>query len=348
MEEGADAMKSKRKRTDEQLSAISSEALTEELLNRLYARRLEITNLLRSLHGRTRPFSQPTLDYWATRFTLAGEVSHAIEEGQFVIHYQPQVSLRSRKLVGFEALVRWRHPKRGLISPGEFVSVAEETGLIVPLGDWVLDQSCGQLAAWRREIPGAESLTLHVNIASAQIGREDTPDRVKDCLQRHDLPPEALHLEITETSVIEKPGVTATVLEKLRHNNVQVWLDDFGTGHSSLSSLHRFALSGLKIDRSFVGQLEQPNSGLITKAILALSHNLGLQVTAEGIETASQADALEQWECEFGQGYYFSRPVPASAGANYIIAEHSGLLEHKATTQAQASNLSGFPPLTLV
>jgi EAL domain-containing protein (putative c-di-GMP-specific phosphodiesterase class I) len=340
-------MNSKRKRTDEQLSAISSEALTEELLNRLYARRLEITNLLRSLHGTTRP-SQPTLHYWATRFTLAGEVSQALEQGQFVIHYQPQVSLRSRKLVGFEALVRWRHPKRGLISPGAFVSVAEETGLIVPLGDWVLDQSCRQVAAWRREIPGAEALTVHVNIASAQIGREDTPDRVKDCLQRHGLPPEALHLEITETSVIENPGVTAKVLEKLRHDNVQVWLDDFGTGHSSLSSLHRFALSGLKIDRSFVGQMEQPNSGLITKAILALSHNLGLQVTAEGIETPRQADELEQWECEFGQGYYFSRPVPASTGTKYILAEQSGLLERKAKARAQTANFSSFPPLTLV
>jgi EAL domain-containing protein (putative c-di-GMP-specific phosphodiesterase class I) len=341
-------MRPNRKATAEQLSNISLEVLTEELLNRLYARRLEITNLLRSLHGRTHPFSQPTIDYWASRFTLAGEVSHAIEEGQFVIHYQPQVSLRSRKLVGFEALVRWRHPKRGLISPGEFVSVAEETGLIVPLGDWVLDQSCRQLAVWRREIPGTEALTMHVNIASAQIAREDTPDRVMACLQRHDLPPEALHLEITETSVIEKPGVTARILEKLRQANVQVWLDDFGTGHSSLSSLHRFALSGLKIDRSFVSQMELPNSGLITKAILALSHSLGLHVTAEGIETARQADELEQWDCEFGQGYYFSRPVPASTAAKYILAQEHGLLEHKERAQAQAANTSGFPPLTLV
>lgn len=340
-------MRPNRKAAAEQLSNISLEALTEELLNRLYARRLEITNLLRSLHGRTRP-SQPTLHYWASRFTLAGEVSHAIEEGQFVIHYQPQVSLRSRKLVGFEALVRWRHPKRGLVSPGEFVSVAEETGLIVPLGDWILDQSCRQLAAWRREIPGTEALTMHVNIASAQIGREDTPDRVIACLQRHELPPEALHLEITETSVIEKPGVTARVLEKLRQGNVQVWLDDFGTGHSSLSSLHRFALSGLKIDRSFVSQMELPNSGLITKAILALAHNLGLQVTAEGIETARQADELEEWDCEFGQGYYFSRPVPASTATKYILAQDSGLLEHKERAQAHAANASSFPPLTLV
>jgi diguanylate cyclase len=129
---------------------------------------------------------------------------------------------------------------------------------------------------------------------------------------------------------------------------VQVWLDDFGTGHSSLSSLHRFALSGLKIDRSFVGQMELPNSGLITKAILALSHNLGLQVTAEGIETARQADELEQWDCEFGQGYYFSRPVPASTANKYILAQESGLLEHKERAQAQAANGSSFPPLTLV
>jgi len=237
-------VKTKRKVVPENLSGVSSGALTEELLNRLYARRLEITNLLNCLDGK-RQVSQPTFQNWISRLTLAEEVSHAIDEQQFVIHYQPQVSLRSRKLVGFEALVRWRHPKRGLIPPDEFVSVAEETGLINPLGDWVLDQACRQLSVWREEIPGAETLTMHVNIASAQISREDTPIRVKDCLQHHGLPPQALHLEITETSVIEKPDITARVLGKLKQANVQVWLDDFGTGHSSLSSLHRFALSGL-------------------------------------------------------------------------------------------------------
>lgn len=340
-------MRSQRKGTGDALSSVSSEALTEELLNRLYARRLEITNLLRSLHGNTHPLSKPALEYWTSRFALAGEVDRAIEHGQFIMHYQPLVSLRSRKLVGFEALVRWRHPKRGLISPSEFVSVAEETGSIIPLGDWILDQSCRQLANWRTEIPGTEELTVHVNIASAQIGREDTPDRIKDCLKRHELPPEALHLEITETSVIEKPGVTAKILEMLRQNNVQVWLDDFGTGYSSLSSLHRFALSGLKIDRSFVGQMEQPNSGLITKAILALAHSLGLKVTAEGIETARQADELERWDCEFGQGYYFSRPVPASTAAEYILTENSGLPGHKEKATAHAANLSGAPPMML-
>lgn len=343
-------MKSRRKQEGDGLSAVSSEDLTQELLKRLYARRLEITHLLRSLNGQKHPVSvsQPTVQHWMKRFTLAGEVSHAIEEQQFVIHYQPQVNLKSRKLVGFEALVRWRHPKRGLVSPCDFVSVAEETGLIVPLGDWILDQACRQLCVWREEIPGAGALRMHVNIASAQVGREDTPSLVEDCLERHRLPPDALHLEITETSVIDKPDVAARVLEKLRHRNVHVWLDDFGTGHSCLSSLHRFALSGLKIDRSFVGQMEQPNSGMITKAILALSHNLGLLVTAEGIETAKQADELERWHCEFGQGYYFSKPVSASTATKYILAESFGLLEHRQTTHTQVSNLSVYPPLMLI
>ena len=340
-------MKAKRKQTSGSLSTVSSEALTQELLNRLYARRLEISNLLDFLDGK-RQVSQPSFQNWITRVTLAEEVSDAIDEQQFVIHYQPQVSLRSRKLVGFEALVRWRHPKRGLIPPGEFVSVAEETGLIIPLGDWVLDQACRQLSVWREEIPGAKALTMHVNIASAQIGREDTPIRVMDCLQRHTLPPEALHLEITETSVIEEPDNTARVLEKLRHSNVQVWLDDFGTGYSSLSSLHRFALSGLKIDRSFVGHMEHPNSGLITKAILALSQNLGLQVTAEGIETARQADELERWNCEYGQGFYFSTPIPASTATKYILADSFGLLEHRERAHDHVSNLSGSPPPMVV
>jgi EAL domain-containing protein (putative c-di-GMP-specific phosphodiesterase class I) len=254
----------------------------------------------------------------------------------------------SRKLVGFEALVRWRHPKRGLISPCEFVSVAEETGLIVPLGDWVLDQACRQLSVWREEIPGADSLRMHVNMASAQIGREDTPILVEECLQRHNLLPGALHLEITETSVIDNPEIAARVLEKLRQGNVHVWLDDFGTGHSSLSSLHRFALSGLKIDRSFVGQMDEPNSRLITKAILALSRSLGLQVIAEGIETAKQADELERWNCEYGQGYYFSKPVPASAATRYILAENLGIAEPTKSLHGQTSSLSGCPPLMLV
>jgi len=341
-------MSSKRKKPDESLSAISSEDLAEELLKRLYARRLEIAHLLRSLNGQEHQISQPVFQHWAKRFTLAGEVSHAIEEQQFLIYYQPQVNLASRKLVGFEALVRWRHPKRGLVSPCDFVSVAEETGLIVPLGDWVLDQACRQLSLWRNEMPEADSLRMHVNMASAQIGREDTPILVEECLHRYKLPADALHLEITETSVIEKPEIAARVLEKLRHGNVHVWLDDFGTGHSSLSSLHQFALSGLKIDRTFVGQMEQPNSGLITKAIVALAHNLGLQVTAEGIETARQADELERWNCEYGQGYYFSKPVPANAATAYILAETLGVSEQTKSAQAQASSLSGCGSLMLV
>jgi EAL domain-containing protein (putative c-di-GMP-specific phosphodiesterase class I) len=295
-----------------------------------------------------RQVPQHTFQKWISRFKLAEEVSDAIDEQQFVIHYQPQVSLRSRKLVGFEALVRWRHPNRGLIPPGEFVAVAEETGLIIPLGDWVLDQACRQVSVWRSEIPGAEALTMHVNVASAQIGRQDTPIRVKDCLQRHGLAPEALHLEITETSVIEKPDLTARVLEELRKTNVQVWLDDFGTGYSCLSSLHRFALSGLKIDRSFVKQMEHPHSGLITKAILALAHNLGLHVMAEGIETAGQADELERLNCEYGQGYYFSRAVPASSASKYMLTDTFGWLESKESAHNQVSNLSGFPPQLVV
>src|SRR4051794_9193282 len=341
-------MKAKRKRISGGFSAVSSEALTEELLGRLYARRLEIKNLLYSFDGNSNPFSQTTHQYWASRFALAGEVSHAIQKQQFVIYYQPQVSLASRKVVGFEALVRWRHPKRGLIPPGEFVSVAEETGLIVPLGDWILDQACAQLAFWREAIPGALGLSMYVNMASAQIGREDTAERVMECLGRNRLPPEALRLEITETSVIEKPDVTARVLEKLRFSNVEVWLDDFGTGYSSLSSLHKFALSGLKIDRSFVSQMEQPNSDLITKAIVALSHNLELKVTAEGIETDRQADELERWGCEYGQGYYFSKPVPANAAARYLLDEYSGFSEHKEHAQCQTSNSSGFQSLMMI
>jgi EAL domain-containing protein (putative c-di-GMP-specific phosphodiesterase class I) len=341
-------MSSKGRTSDKSLSAVSSEDLAEELLNRLYARRLEIAQLLRSLNGHKHEISQPVFQHWAKRFALAGEVSHAIEEQQFLLYYQPQVNLASRKLVGFEALVRWRHPKRGLVSPCDFVSVAEETGLIVPIGDWVLDQACRQLSLWREEVPGADTLRMHVNMASAQIGREETPTLVEECLQRHKLPPDALHLEITETSVIEKPEIAARVLEKLRLGNVHVWLDDFGTGHSSLSSLHQFALSGLKIDRSFVSQMEQPTSGVITKAIVALAHNLGLQVTAEGIETARQADELERWDCEFGQGYLFSRPVPASAATNYMLAENSGVLGRRQSARAQAASSSGCPPLMLV
>ncbi|MFL6417296.1 MAG: putative bifunctional diguanylate cyclase/phosphodiesterase [Bryobacteraceae bacterium] len=341
-------MNPKGKRIDHRLSAVPFEELTEELLKRLYARRLEITHLLQSLDGQNHPLSRPAFQHWAKRFTLAGEVSHALEERQFVIHYQPQVHLTTRKLVGFEALVRWRHPTRGLVRPDEFVAVAEETGLIIPLGDWVLDQACRQLSFWRQEVPGAEALTMHVNVASAQIGRENTPILVDECLDRYKLPPEALHLEITETSVIDNPEVVARTLEKLRHRNVQVWLDDFGTGHSSLSSLHRFALSGLKIDRSFVGQMEQPNSGMIIKAILALSHSLGLRVTAEGIETARQADELEKWQCEFGQGYYFSKPVSARAATKYLFTQSLGVLAHKRNAHSEALATSGLPRLMVV
>ncbi len=240
---------------------------------------------------------------------LEGDLRRALDRGEFLLHYQPIVSLADGQLRGFEALVRWLHPSRGLIPPGDFISLAEETGLILPLGAWVLDHACNQLAHWNRNNPD-RGLTMSVNLSAAQINHANLVDQVDRVLRKTGLPPQSLKLEITESVVMQNAEAASSLLKQLRDLSVKLSIDDFGTGYSSLSYLNRFPVDTLKIDRSFVsGMADQTENLGIVQSVVTLAHTLGMDVVAEGVETTEQMDSLKGLDCEFAQGYLFSRPV---------------------------------------
>lgn len=248
-----------------------------------------------------------------TRLHLELDLRRALEQGEFVLHYQPQLDLRSRRIVGVEALVRWQHPSRGLVPPSDFIPIAEETGLIVPIGEWVLKQACAQARLWRAQGGcGGPALRVAVNISARQLQHSDLPARVHEVLRHYALAPEALELEITESSVMNDPQRSIKQLQELRRAGVQLALDDFGTGYSSLSYLKRLPLDRVKIDRSFINDIttDKDDSALV-QLIIAMARQLNLAVVAEGVETAGQLELLSQWQCDEVQGYFLSRPLPA-------------------------------------
>lgn len=256
-----------------------------------------------------------------TMLRLEMALRQAVEREEFELHYQPIVEIESRRVVGFEALIRWLHPKRGRISPAEFIPVAEYTGLIVQIGRWALAEASRQLASWRTNHPEtAQHLTLSVNVSAKQLASQRLVDEVKACIERHALPPRALRLEITESVLMANADMVIAFLEELRQAGVGVWLDDFGTGYSSLSYLHRFPVDGLKVDRSFVTVLDgSPASATMVRTILGLAQNIGIDTVAEGIELPEQAAQLLTLGCTRAQGYLWSKPVPA-ADADAIVA----------------------------
>jgi diguanylate cyclase (GGDEF)-like protein len=254
------------------------------------------------------------------RLQLETELRRAIERAEFCVHYQPIVGLKDGLVSGFEALVRWENPDRGLISPADFIPVAEETGLIQPIGLWVLRESCRQMAAWRREFPGGHDLTISVNLSGRQVTQPDLVEQIDLILSETGLEPEALRLEITESVIIHHSGPATSVFRRLKERGIGLSMDDFGTGYSSLSYLHHFPLDTLKIDRSFIGRMcEEDGEPAIVHTIVSLARNLGMDVVAEGVETAWQADLLRAMGCQFAQGYLFSRPVPAETAAEQLL-----------------------------
>lgn len=251
---------------------------------------------------------------------------------QFVLYYQPIVSLHTTKITGFEALVRWQHPELGLISPAEFIPVAEETGLIIPLGLWVLREACHQLRQWQQQFPDDHSLKMSVNLSVKQFAQADLIEQIDRILLETQLDGSCLKLEITESALIENYESVTKKMSQLRARNIELCIDDFGTGYSSLSYLHRFPMNTLKIDRSFVNRIGIVN--LLTEAsidpteiirsIITLSHNLGIDVVAEGVETTEQVLQLQALQCEYGQGYLFSKPLDMAAATNLIAtANHN-------------------------
>ncbi|HZZ44325.1 MAG TPA: EAL domain-containing protein [Tepidisphaeraceae bacterium] len=256
------------------------------------------------------------------RLTLETDLRNAMARDQFLLHYQPIVTMRNRQTTGFEALLRWQHPTRGLISPTTFIPIAEETGIIVPLGLWVLRQACQQLAAWQAGNPSLATLTMSVNLSRKQIGANDLVAAVRDVLQETGVAPQNLKLEITESAIMGDVSTAIRVFRELQALGVQLHMDDFGTGHSSLSCLQQFPLNGLKIDRDFVARATgRQEDAAIVRAIIALAHNLKIPLVAEGIETPEQITLLESLGCDHAQGYFFARPMDAESATTFVNGE---------------------------
>ena len=255
---------------------------------------------------------------------LETDLRQAVERQEFVLHYQPIVSLEGGAPRGFEALVRWRHPELGFISPAEFVPVAEDTGLIIPIGAWVLREACHQLRRWREEFPADPPLFMSVNLSAKQFAHTGLINEVAAILRETGLDPRSLKLEITESVVMENVEAATGMLKELRSLGAQLSIDDFGTGSSSLSYLHRFPINTLKIDRSFVAKMtENGENAEIVRTIVVLAQNLGMDVVAEGVETNEQLVLLRALGCEFGQGYLFSKPVGVELAEEFISNNYS-------------------------
>ena len=285
--------------------------------------------------ARYQVFDQEMHEQATSHLQLETEMRQALERGEFALYYQPIVNLETNRLAGFEALVRWIHPKRGLISPLEFITAAEENNLILPLGRWILQESCRQLREWQKKNPAAENLKVSVNLSSKQFLQSDLAEQVVLSLVAADLAPRCLKLEITESYLMENSEKVTEIMERLRGIGVEISLDDFGTGYSSLSYLHRLPVDYLKIDRSFVSRMaDSRENSEIVYTIIKLAQNLKMKVIAEGIETLEQLEHLKNLNCEYGQGFYFSKPVEAAAAERFIIeneeicafaVEHSSL-----------------------
>jgi diguanylate cyclase (GGDEF)-like protein len=245
------------------------------------------------------------------RMDLELDLRNAVTRGEFVLHYQPILELPTGRIVEMEALVRWKHPQRGLLFPGDFVGLSEETGLIVPLGRWVLHEACRQTRQWQLATPGL-NLAISVNLSARQLQQPGLVEEIAAVLRETRLDPGALRLEITETVVMHDAPTTLAKLEALKALGVQLAIDDFGTGYSSLGYLKRFPVDTLKIDRSFVKGIGQNlEDGAIVRAVITVAKSLGLAVTAEGIESVDQLEHLRSLGCDHGQGYYFAKPMPS-------------------------------------
>lgn len=247
---------------------------------------------------------------------LETELRKATDAYNFHLNYQPIVNLASQEIIGFEALIRWNHPERGLVAPGNFIPLAEENGLIIPIGWWVLREACKEIRSWQSRNPFKKALSVSVNISMKQITLPDFVSQIQDILAETGMDPALLHLEITESIFIENNDQAVSVLNQLRALGIQLHLDDFGTGYSSLSYLNRFHFNVIKIDRSFIHNIESRGKNEeIVRAIISLAHNMGMKVVAEGIETPEQLEILTRLGCEYGQGYLFSRPLASEDAA---------------------------------
>ncbi len=256
-------------------------------------------------------FFSPELDARVrARMTLENDLRAAVDRGQFVLHYQPQIDLATGRVIGVEALLRWLHPQRGLVLPGDFIRVAEETGLILPIGEWALRTACRQARAWREE--SGKGVRINVNVSGRQLNGADLIASVRRILAETDCDPHLVGLEITESTVMQDPEQASTIIRELHALGIEIAIDDLGTGYSSLEYLKRFALDRLKIDAGFIqGIPEDADDIAIVQATIALARRFRLQVTAEGVETEAQQSFLRENDCDAIQGFLISRPKPS-------------------------------------
>ncbi|MEL6161478.1 MAG: EAL domain-containing protein [Cyanobacteria bacterium J06627_32] len=268
--------------------------------------------------GHCEIFVQDMRAHLSTRLGLEADLREALQKQELLLYYQPIVCLKTMKLAGFEALIRWQHPERGMISPAQFIPIAEDTGLIIPIGQWVLEVACLQTKKWQQQFPVASPF-ISVNLSGRQFAQKDLVEQIGQTLTEIGFDPAKLKLELTESVVMDDVEASIDVLLRLKALRLQLGIDDFGTGYSSLSYLHRFPIDTLKVDRSFVMEMESPNgTAELVKTIVSLGHNLGMTVVAEGIETESQSRQLQALQCEYGQGYLFARPLPPEAAESLL------------------------------
>lgn len=273
--------------------------------------------------ARYQVFDASMHDRAVRRLQLENDLRRAITGDELRLFYQPIVSLITGKITGFEALLRWQHPQKGWVYPGEFIPLAEETGLILPMDLWVLRESCRQLKQWQIQYPNHRHLTINVNLSGQQFSQPNLLEKIDLILAETGLDAEHLKLEITEAFLINKPEEASATLKLLKKRQIKLAIDDFGTGYCGLNYLHRFPLDTLKIDRSFVSKLGvEREVSIIVEAIVSLAHNLGMEVVAEGIETKEQQAQLQAMQCEYGQGYLLSKPLDKEA-AQLLIASSS-------------------------
>jgi diguanylate cyclase (GGDEF)-like protein len=272
-------------------------------------------------HDRMAVFDEGMRTRANERMRIENDLHLAMERNELVVHYQPKIDLDKGTIVGAEALLRWEHPDRGLILPARFIPIAEETGMIVPIGRFVLEEAIRQARQWSDDIPGAEPLIMAVNFSARQISTPDLITNVARVLLKHSWPPERLSLELTESVLVDDADSTLDVLNELTQLGVKLAIDDFGTGYSSLSYLHRFPVDIVKIDRAFVSELAEDGSGsAVVTAVMHMAEALELVTSAEGVETADQLAGLRRLGCKWAQGYLFARPLDAESVTELLIS----------------------------
>jgi EAL domain-containing protein (putative c-di-GMP-specific phosphodiesterase class I) len=281
-------------------------------------------------------FDKEIRSFYLERIKLETELRYALEREELSMHYQPLIALSDGQLIGFEALLRWNHHEMGFISPGKFIPISEDSGLIIPITVWILKETCTQLAKWRKISPQNNDLIISVNISGKHLADTRLVRDVKNALKLAGLPATCLKLEITESTAMDNAENTVEVLNKLKKLGVQISIDDFGTGYSSLSYLHELPFDTLKIDRSFVMNTSDTGDSQLLQTIISLTKNLKKKVIAEGIETEVQLSLLTSLGCDYGQGYLFSKPLPPEQMEELLyknVAWHPAFKDNYETTK---------------